>query len=155
MGYAYGRDFRYEEVASFGKGPKGLARATAVTGGLAGFVGAVSVPPLRALLERTILPEPGEGPSRETREAGYFVIRLIGKGRDRAGEPVTLRGKVVGQADPGYGETAKMFGESAVCLALDGAKLDVEGGIRTPASTMGTHLIDRLRDASMVFQVEG
>ena len=68
---------------------------------------------------------------------------------------MTLRGLVVGEQDPGYGETAKMLGESACCLALEGAELETEGGILTPASSMGARLIERLRDAGMTFSVSG
>jgi short subunit dehydrogenase-like uncharacterized protein len=153
LDFAYGRSFRYSEVMSTGRGPRGLVRAGAVSVGLGGFVAAASVKPIRRLIERR-LPKPGEGPNREARERGFFVVRLIAKGRDAKGRPVTLRGRVEGKADPGYGETAKMLSEAALCLALDGASLDSPGGIRTPASTMGMRLVERLRDVGMVFQVE-
>ena len=61
--------------------------------------------------------------------------------------------RVKGEQDPGYGETSKMLGESAVCLALDGADLGTPGGILTPASSMGMTLVDRLRQAGMTFEV--
>jgi short subunit dehydrogenase-like uncharacterized protein len=60
---------------------------------------------------------------------------------------------VKGTSDPGYGETAKMLGESALCLAQDGAKLDARFGVLTPASAMGMHLVERLRAAGMTFEV--
>ena len=44
--------------------------------------------------------------------------------------------------DPGYGSTAKMLGESAVCLALDEPLTG--GGFWTPASAMGGQLQQRL-----------
>lgn len=154
MDHAYGRDFRYSEAMSTGRGPKGAVFATVVTAGLGAFLGATAIPPMRKLLERHVLPKPGEGPDREARERGYFVIRLIGKGRAADGREITLRGRVEGKSDPGYGETAKMLSESALCLALDGAELDAPGGIRTPASTMGMRLVERLRAAGMVFTVE-
>ncbi len=150
-GYAYGRDFRYSEEMSFGRGAKGMLMATAFAGGLAGFMLAANLRATRALLERK-LPKPGEGPSREKREAGYFVTRLIGRGDDAQGRPVLLRVKVQGQRDPGYGETARMLGESAACLALD--ELDSSGGILTPATAMGMQLVQRLRDIGMRFAVE-
>ncbi len=153
LGHPWGRDFRYSEEASFGHGAKGLARATATAGGLAALVAAASVPATRALLERK-LPKPGEGPSRAEREAGYFVTRLVGSGRDAGGQPVRVRVRVEGHADPGYGETAKMLGESAVCLALDSDQLEAGGGVLTPASAMGLRLVERLRDAGMQFDVQ-
>lgn len=149
----YGRDFRYSEVMSTGRGARGAIAATAITAGLGAFLGAAAVRPIRRMLEKR-LPKPGEGPDREARERGYFVVRLIGKGRAADGREITLRGRVEGKADPGYGETSKMLSESALCLALDGAELDAPGGIRTPASTMGMRLVERLRAADMVFTVE-
>lgn len=154
LGRAYGEKFRYSEAMSTGPGARGLAFASAVTAGVGGMMVAGSVGAVRQALERRFLPKPGEGPDREARERGYFVVRLIGKGRAKDGREVLLRGRVEGKADPGYGETAKMLGESALCLALDGASLDAPGGIRTPASTMGMRLVERLRAAGMVFTVE-
>lgn len=152
LGYPWGRDFRYSEEMSFGRGAKGLAAATAVAGGVAALVVAASVRPTRALLERA-LPSPGEGPDRAAREAGYFVTRLVGTGEDASGRRVQLRARVEGRSDPGYGETTKMLGESAACLALDGARLASRGGILTPASAMGMRLVERLRAAGMLFEV--
>jgi len=149
MGFPYGRELRYSEEMSTGKGPKGFARATVVAGGVAAFLAAVAGP-TRGLLEKR-LPSPGEGPSKEARESGYFVSRFIADGRDAEGEALQLRGVVKGVKDPGYGETAKMLGESALCLATD--DVDAPGGIRTPASTMGKVLIERLRDAGMTFEL--
>ena len=109
--------------------------------------------PLVGGLVRSRLPKPGDGPSREAREAGFFVVRLVAKGTDADGRPLELRGTVKGQKDPGYGETSKMLGESALCLALDGDELSSEGGVTTPAGAMGRVLLARLRAAGMVFEV--
>ena len=154
LDFSYGRDFRYSEQMSMGGGPAGLARASAVTAFASGFMAAAALPPSRYLLERLVVPPPGQGPDKEAREKGFFVFRYIAKGETPSGDIVTLRGRSEGKSDPGYGETAKMLGESAVCLALDGASLEAEGGVRTPASTMGGRLLARLRDADMVFRVE-
>ena len=105
------------------------------------------------LRSRRRLPSPGEGPDREARERGFFIVHLVGKGHDAQGKPFELRGRVEGKRDPGYGETAKMLGESALCLAVDGASLDAAGGLLTPAATMGQRLLERLRAADMVFEV--
>lgn len=153
LDHAYGREFRYSEEMSTGKGARGAIRAGAITAGLGVALGAAAIAPVRHFLAARVLPKPGEGPDRETRERGYFVVRLIGKGRAPDRRDVELRGRVEGKADPGYGETAKMLSESALCLALEGASLDSPGGVRTPASTMGMRLVDRLRAAGMVFEV--
>lgn len=150
LGFAYGRDFRYSEVMSTGKGAKGLSRAVAVTAGTAAVTAALIYPPTRRLIAKR-LPQPGEGPSADVRSRGYFVARLIGDGTDGSGRPLRLRGRVRGDGDPGYGATRVMLAESALCLLQD--ELDCEGGIRTPASTMAAPLLRRLRAAGMTFEV--
>jgi short subunit dehydrogenase-like uncharacterized protein len=150
LDHAYGPSFRYDEAMSFMPGPKGLAMATAVTAGLAGFVSFASVGPLRRWMEKRVLPKPGEGPSKAERDRGYFVFRHIAQTEDGA----RLEGRVEGRSDPGYGETAKMLGESALCLAEDEAALPERFGVLTPAASMGMHLVERLRRAGMTFRVE-
>jgi short subunit dehydrogenase-like uncharacterized protein len=150
LGQPYGASFRYDEATLTGRGPGGLLRAVALSGGTAGGMAALSVGPLRRLIARR-LPAPGEGPSRAAREAGYFVIRL------HAAHPTDpalgLRARVRGDRDPGYGSTAKMLGESAVCLALDA--LDSPGGLGTPAAAMGDALLERLAaSAGLEFTIE-
>lgn len=80
-------------------------------------------------------------------EAGLYA-RLDGDDRPR------LLGRVEGKQDPGYLETAKMLGESALCLARDPRRAGFEGGVLTPATAMGTALIERLRRAGMTFATE-
>ena len=98
-----------------------------------------------------MLPDPGEGPSAEQREAGYFDILLRGEHPEDRGK--SLRARATGDRDPGYGSTAKMLGESAVCLALD--PLTAGGGFWTPASAMGEPLLARLQEkAGVRFSIE-
>jgi short subunit dehydrogenase-like uncharacterized protein len=152
LDYAYGRDFRYSECQSFKEGAKGFLEATGLTVGLGVFLAAAAMPPTRALLER-LLPAPGEGPSKEARDRGFFVTRLVGIGEPSApGGAPRLLATIRGKSDPGYGETAKMIGESAICLARD--DVAPRGGVLTPASCMGLKLVDRLRAAGMDFAVE-
>jgi short subunit dehydrogenase-like uncharacterized protein len=152
LDYAYGEDFRYSEAMSFAPGAKGLLQATAVTAGTAAFALAVLAPPVRKLLQRRVLPAPGEGPSRDARESGYFTSRLYGSVTSK-GQTVRLLGTVKGTSDPGYGETAKMITESAISLLRDGRAIRQEGGVLTPASCMGMALLERLRTAGMTFEV--
>lgn len=151
LGYAYGRDFRYAEVMRFARGPAGLLSAAAVTAGLGGFAAAAVFPPTRRLLERFALPAPGEGPSKEERDRGHFLVEIHATTRGDGGH---LVGRVAGTSDPGYGETAKMLGESALCLAMDRDATPAAAGVLTPASAMGMPLVERLRRAGMTFQVE-
>ncbi|MGH7296662.1 MAG: saccharopine dehydrogenase family protein [Polyangiaceae bacterium] len=150
LGYAWGEDFRYREAMSFGRGPKGWLVAAGVSAGTAVGMVALAVGPLRRVVADHFLPVSGEGPSKEARDAGFFVSRLVGTLQGGAGK---VRGTVRGTSDPGYGETAKMLGESAVCLAKDEGKTRKEGGVLTPASCMGMRLVERLRDAGMTFDV--
>jgi short subunit dehydrogenase-like uncharacterized protein len=153
LGYAYGKDFRYAEAMSFSRGAKGLVTASAVTVGLVGFAVAAALPPVRAVLARTVLPSPGEGPSREARENGFFTARLYGTVRGGTGAPVKLLGTVRGKGDPGYGATAAMISESALSLLSDGAAIRQGGGVLTPASCMGMALVPRLKQAGITFDV--
>jgi short subunit dehydrogenase-like uncharacterized protein len=147
MDYAYGRDFTYEEAMVTGGSLLGAPTALAVTGAMGAFGLAAVVPPTRALLNRFVLPKPGEGPTPEQRERGRFDLLFIGTGVDGK----TYKARVTGDRDPGYGSTAKMISEAALCLneCKPGAP---EGGFWTPASAMGQTLIERLRaNAGLTF----
>jgi len=141
MGYPYGREFRYDEGTIMPFGLAGFPLAAAFSAGSAAFAATASVGALRQLLAR-MLPKPGEGPSREARETGYYVIELLG--RHPSDPALNLRARVRGDRDPGYGSTSKMLAESAVCLAQD--TLASPGGVLTPASAMGDALLSRLND---------
>jgi len=149
LGYPYGRDFRYEEVTGFPGTPRGLAMATGMTAGIGGFMALAVTAPTRKLLGR-VLPKPGDGPSKETRERGYFEVRILGWG-DGDARP-SAEALVEGRADPGYGETAKMLGETALEL-VETHRARARGGVLTPASALGMPLVDRLRRAHMRFDV--
>ena len=149
----YGEGFRYREAMSLPRGPKGFVAATAVSAATTAFAIGAALPPTRALLARFVLPKAGEGPSKEARDAGHFTFRLVGEGTAKDGAGLRVTATVKGTSDPGYGETAKMLGESAMCLAEDGDKLDPRFGVLTPASAMGMTLVGRLRAAGMTFAV--
>jgi short subunit dehydrogenase-like uncharacterized protein len=138
LGYPYGRDFRYSEATSTGRGPGGWLKAVSMTAGLGGFMLLSAFPPGRSFLSQRVLPKPGQGPSRERREAGFFKLLLVGRVADGS----LMRATVSGDRDPGYGSTSKMLAESAVCLAKD--ELPCAGGFWTPASAMGDILLKRL-----------
>ena len=127
MNFAYGEEFQYSEAVTTGRGLRGWLRAAIATGGLAGLVAGARFELSRKLLEKYVLPKPGSGPSESQRENGYFELILVGK---TAGNPTTtLRGRIRGKRDPGYGATCRMLGESALCLAQD--DLTVGGGFWT------------------------
>ena len=144
---AYGKDFRYDEAMLMGAGPVGFAKATAMSAGSAAMMGAMSIGVLRRAVSGR-LPQPGEGPTKAQREAGYFDLLLRATSEDGR----VLRGRVRGDRDPGYGATSGMLAESAVCLARD--TIAVEGGLWTPASAMGEALLERLPKAGVTFEIE-
>jgi short subunit dehydrogenase-like uncharacterized protein len=146
--WAYGRRFKYREVMAFGDGPRGLAMATAVAGGLAGVAAGLALPPTRFLLDR-VLPDPGEGPSEDMVRNGFFKIEI--HTRAAGGERWVCR--VEAQGDPGYGATAVMLGEAALALAMDDGQLPDAAGVLTPATGIGTRLADRLRAAGQTYDV--
>jgi short subunit dehydrogenase-like uncharacterized protein len=132
--HAYGQDFVYDEMLITGPGEKGEAIANAVAGDKS--------------LGSDTGPKPGEGPSREERENGFYDVLFLGQ--DAAGN--TLRVGVKGDRDPGYGSTSKMITEAAVCLLENRS---TPGGIWTTAPALGQALIDRLQaNAGLTFAVE-
>lgn len=147
---AYGKDFIYDEAMMMGKGAKGSAVATGLSLGLGGFMVAAALPPTRWLMEKTILPKPGEGPSPKEQLDGYYDLRFFGQ--TAAGQ--TIQCKVTGDQDPGYGSTAKMLAQAAACLAKDIDSEQIKGGFWTPASAMGQKLLERLEaDAGLTFSL--
>ena len=134
LGHAYGQDFVYDEMLVTGTGAKGEAFANAVASDKS--------------LGSDSGPKPGEGPSREEREAGHYDVLFLGE--DAAGHH--LRVAVTGDRDPGYGSTSKMIAEAAVCLLENRS---TAGGIWTTAPALGQALIDRLQaNAGLRFSVE-
>jgi short subunit dehydrogenase-like uncharacterized protein len=148
---AYGADFKYDEAMLMGHGLKGMLGASAMSAGLAGFMLAGAIGPLRAALERFVLPKPGQGPSPEAQRKGFFDLRFVGTAADGR----QMRTTVTGDRDPGYGSTGKMLGQAAACLALDVDKAAMRGGFWTPATIFGDRLIQRLTDHSgLTFELD-
>ncbi|MGK0437356.1 MAG: short subunit dehydrogenase-like uncharacterized protein [Paracoccaceae bacterium] len=135
LGHSYGEGFTYDEMMLTGDGEKGeaIANHVATTNPMAG----------------PDAPKPGEGPSKEERETGFYDIMYIGDTVD--GGKMVL--SVKGDRDPGYGSTSKMISESAICLFKDAS--DTVGGIWTTAPALGDKLIKRLEDnAGLSFTLE-
>ena len=147
-GYPYGKDFRYSEAVATGAGMGGWLKGMTMITGLAGLVLGGSFTPTRKLLQKFVLPEPGEGPDREMQESGFFNLMQIGELPDGT----VLKTRITGDQDPGYGSTSKMLSECAVCLAKEA--LDSSGGVLTPASAMGSVLLERLQqNAGLTFEL--
>ncbi|MGW0738104.1 saccharopine dehydrogenase family protein [Streptomyces sp. NPDC002851] len=135
----YGPDFRYRNYAAVRHLPVALGGAAA----MGALFTAAQVGPARRWLGNRV--EPGEGPSLERRERSWFQLRFVGEGGGRK-----VYTEVAG-GDPGYGETAKIFAETALSLVLD--KLPPTAGQVTTAVALGDPLIARLRDAGITFRV--
>ncbi len=134
MGHKYGESFMYNEMWISGPGDEGKAIADMIAG----------TNPIAG----DDAPKPGEGPSREKRENGNYDILFCADVDDEI-----IKASVTGDMDPGYGSTSKMITESAICLIKDAP--DLEGGIYTPASSLGTKLIRRLEaNAGLTFKIE-
>lgn len=144
---SYGPDFEYDEVIDTGPGARGWYFAARQSALVIGLVGAMVTPGAKQLLKK-LAPKPGEGPTPDERARGSFRGEIDAFTDDG----LRILGKVGGTSDPGYGETAKMLAESALCLALD--SIPKTGGVLTPASCMGGDLVDRLREAKMTFSAE-
>ena len=126
QGHPYGADFVYHEMA------------VVTPGAPTAFSDIAAIPLI-----------PGEGPSREDRETGFFDLTFIGVAADGR----KVRDAVRGDRDPGYGSTSKMIAETAICLAEAGAALP--GGVWTPGAALGQALIDRLgKNAGLTFKDE-
>lgn len=152
LGYPWGREFRCTEVIPTGPGLGGVARASLIAGGLGLFSAAMSVDPIRSGIRRFVFPDPGEGPTREQIENGYFTVRVLGRGTATDG-PFTVEAVIGADRDPGYGATARMLGEAAMCLLRDETDSPLEGGVLTPASGIGEPLADRLRSVGFTATV--
>lgn len=134
----YGPDFRYREVVDTGRGASGAVKAAALATGTTALMAGMWFRPTRTLLDRA-LPVPGQGPAEQRRSRGRFRLETETSTAD-GGRYVTRFGA---DLDPGYGATAVMLGESALCLALD--ELSTRAGVLTPMVAMGEQLAARLR----------
>jgi len=139
--WAYGPSFRYRELQGYGRGRRGALMARTATFGLGLVLAGMGNRFSRPLLDH-LLPDPGEGPSEQARQAGFFRMRLT----TRTTTGVQYLSTVAAQGDPGYTATAVMLGESAVALA-EGDNLPDAAGVLTPATGIGDALVDRLRRA--------
>ncbi|MBO9624051.1 MAG: saccharopine dehydrogenase NADP-binding domain-containing protein [Sphingomonas sp.] len=137
-GYPYGADFLYDEMTiAPGIGDLGKAAAEAIA----------KFNPMNSDKG----PAPGEGPSKEERETGFYEIAFVAEMPD--GERVTA--VVKGDKDPGYGSTSRMIAESALCLLRD-VPAEGKGGIWTAGALMPEPLKQRLEaHAGIRFSTEG
>ncbi len=132
LGHQWGADLVYDEMVMTTIGDAGKAMAEAM---------AKANPFGDSQLK------PGEGPSKEERENGFYDILFIGEYPDGT----TVRASVQGDRDPGYGSTSKMIAETAMALLENKGA----GGVWTPGALLGDALIERLTaNAGLTFRLE-
>jgi short subunit dehydrogenase-like uncharacterized protein len=134
----YGSSFQYSHFA----GTKTLRYAAGGTAAVAGLALGAQVPPVRRWLGGKV-PQ-GTGPSEHRRASSWFTVDIVAEGDGRVAHTRVSGG------DPGYGETARMLAESALCLALDDNPR-VSGSVTT-AQAMGEALTARLVAAGLRFE---
>lgn len=133
LGHQFGTDFVYDEMMVTTIGAAGKAMAEAI---------AKANPFADSKLK------PGDGPSKEERENGFYDLLFIGEYPDGS----EIRVCVTGDRDPGYGSTSKMIAESALTLL----ETDTPGGVVTPGGIIAAPLLKRLQDhAGLSFAIEG
>ncbi|MDT7527727.1 saccharopine dehydrogenase NADP-binding domain-containing protein [Sphingopyxis sp. SE2] len=132
LGHKWGEDLVYDEMVMTTIGDAGKAMAEAMA-------------KANPFGESTL--QPGEGPSKEEREKGFYDILFIGEYPDGT----TVRASVQGDRDPGYGSTSKMLAETGMALLENKGA----GGVWTPGALLGDALIARLTaNAGLTFQIE-
>jgi hypothetical protein len=99
----WGADFVYDEMTLTGDGAAGQKRAKAAKRGGDMLNGMLNFAPARAVLRTFVLPKPGQGPTKEQRETGFYDVGFQGETCDGR----TLRAGVKGEKDPRYGSTSR------------------------------------------------
>ena len=140
----YGANFVYNEYAyhsSWWQAIKGMF-------GMA-MIGGILFSPLRKLL-RPMFRQPGDGPSKDIRDKGWFDCKFILK----TATGKRLISSIRGEGDPGYKVTSKLLAESAMCLVQNADELPGGknyGGVLTSATGLGMPLVERLKKVGIEF----
>jgi short subunit dehydrogenase-like uncharacterized protein len=134
LGHPYGADFVYDEMMLTGPGDAGQQAAEYVA--------------QTPMMGTENDPKPGEGPTKEERDNGYYDVLFVAEYADGLRALYAVKG----DKDPGYGSTSKMIAETAMALAEN----DGPGGVTTPGAALGEKLVARLEQhAGLRFAVEG
>mmetsp|Transcript_58644 Transcript_58644/g.143408 ORF Transcript_58644/g.143408 Transcript_58644/m.143408 type:complete len:538 (+) Transcript_58644:197-1810(+) len=144
LNYLYGANCSYREVQAV----PNLAVGWLGMAGFGLFGALIAFPPTRWFLLNYVLPKPGEGPSKEIQETGYFVSDIYAVGNSKDKPVIHAYVKSGNAGDPGYKATGRMSIEASLCMALQ-RDLCAKGGVLTPASALGKTLVDRLNKTGM------
>ena len=137
----------YEERVVVGQ-QLGYLKAGFTTAVLTGFYLLSKCSFGRHMLKR-IGPKPGEGPSAESRQNGFFRGRLVGYSKGKGKLIVSMER----EGDPGNEITIALAIESAR-LAVENAFLHDRKGFLTPSVAFGDQLTNRLEKAGFRFKTE-
>ena len=133
---SYGQNFRYRE----GLAAKNWAKASFIH-----RISKVTEASLRTHIGRQFIklvgPKPGQGPSVKAMDGGFFKLNVVAQADDGSIHQAVVKS----QGDPGNRITVMAVCESAFCLtnSTDTAS-GHRGGILTPMTAFGEHLIQRL-----------
>ena len=134
LGHPWGEDFKYDEMVLTSPGEAGKKMAEGAVELMKNPFGAKP-------------PKPGEGPTKEERENGYYDIAFLAEMPDGQSLIYGVKGKY----DPGYGSTSRMLAETGIALL----SCDKPGGVGTPGYFLGEALVDRLQqNAEISFAAE-
>lgn len=134
LGHPWGEDFKYDEMVLTSPGEAGKKLAEGAVEMMKNPFGAKP-------------PKPGEGPTKEERENGYYDIAFLAEMPDGQSLIYGVKGKY----DPGYGSTSRMLAETGIALL----SCDKPGGVGTPGYFLGEALVDRLQqNAEISFAAE-
>jgi len=135
----FGPDFIYGHYILVKKLPN-------LIGGVVGAGGVIALSQFKYSRNKLLqVKDPGQGPNEDMRNKSWFKVHFVGEA-----DGLHVWTEVAG-GDPGYGETAKMLAESALCLAKD-KDLPTNYGVTTPGAGMGIALIERLNAAGITFR---
>lgn len=135
LGHPWGADFVYDEMILTSPGEAGKKMAEGAVELMKNPFGAKP-------------PKPGEGPTPEERENGFYDVAFLAEMPDGQSLVYGVKGKY----DPGYGSTSRMLAETGMAL-LD---CKAAGGVGTPGAFLGEDLVKRLEaNADISFAVEG
>ena len=136
----YGPEFQYGHYI----GLRHVHQAVALAAGVGAVFALAQAKPTRDILLK--LRNPGQGPDRAAIAKGWFKVTFQGQA---GGHRVTCE---VRGGDPGYGDTAKMLSEAALCLALERDALPATAGVLTSVVALGDKLFPRLEAAGIHFR---
>ncbi|RKP23404.1 Saccharopine dehydrogenase-domain-containing protein [Syncephalis pseudoplumigaleata] len=153
-GYKYGEKFTYTESRTY------TNRFTAMyyTATEVGFCSCLLFPPFRWFM-RLVWPRWAGEPTQKKLEGGSWTMKFVGrvayeKKHDKENIPKTVKAVLSDRTDPRVNGSVKLIVEAALAMIEDRHGLPGHnGGVLTPASALGTPLVERLRRVGVHIEV--